>query len=54
MGITFKVGLEFLIKQIICFKVNLVFVRTFSIIHPRKANMFDISGILSYNEMLSF
>ena len=53
MGITFKVGLEFSIKQIICFKVNLVFLKTFSIIYPRKAHMFDISGILSYNEMLS-
>ena len=52
MRIAFKVGLEFSIKQIICFEVNLVFLKRFSMIYPRKPHMFDISRILSYNEML--
>ena len=53
MRIAFKVGLEFSIKQIIYFEVNLVFLKMFSIIYPRKAHMFEISRILSYNEVLS-
>ena len=53
MRIAFKVGLEFSIKQIVCFEVNLVFLKRFSTIYPRKVRMFDISEILSYNEMLS-